>query len=186
MHFKHRNEVRKAAARRVATVDAARRPRRLRRRSTRRRCGATDADPFYFFPPAYWERLERAAARPLRRACIDGEVGRERALPADAAVAALPPQRARRDAGRATGAIDAPPPRGRALGAGERLRALPPRRRRSAARRDSLHEFKRALRPGGPGRGRRRQGDPRRGRLPRAERRRGAATTASSLPTGRR
>ena len=40
-----------------------RRPRRVRRRSTRRRCAASDADAFYFFAPAYWERSPSSATR---------------------------------------------------------------------------------------------------------------------------
>ena len=96
-------------------------------RSTRTRCARIDADPFYFFEPAYWERLGRAAARPLRRG-HRRRSGRQRALPAEPAVAALPPQRHDRRRPRDR-RLDARPARGRALGAGERLRALPPRRR---------------------------------------------------------
>ena len=142
-----------------------------------------DADPFYLFEPAYWERLGEL---PLARfdAAIDGEVVAQRALPGEPAVAALPPQRHDRRGPRDR-RLDARPARGRALGAGERLRALPPRRRPRRQGRLAA-PLQGALRPGGPGPGGDRQGDPRRGRLPRAERRRGAATTASSPLTASR
>ena len=111
----------------------------------------------------------RAAARPLRRR--DRRRGRrQRALPGQPAVAALPPQRHDRQGPRDR-RLDARPARGRALGAGERLRALPPRRRPGRQGRLAA-PLQGALRPGRPGRGGDRQGDPRRGRLPRAERRR--------------
>ena len=175
LHFKHRNKVRKAenAGATVEQHDGLGEFVELYEDTMRR----IDADPFYFFEPAYWERLGEL---PLARfdAAIDGEVVASRALPGEPAVAPLPPERHDRR-GPLDRRLDARPARGRALGPGERLRALPPRRRPGRQGRLAA-PLQGPLRPGRPRPGRGRQGDPRRGRLPRAERRRGAATRASS------
>ena len=76
MHSKHRNVVRKAAAS-GATVSAVEGPVdlapfvELYEETMRRR----DAAPFYFFPPAYWERLSRLGEHlVVFDAVLDGEL----------------------------------------------------------------------------------------------------------------
>jgi serine/alanine adding enzyme len=76
MHSKHRNVVRKAAASGV-TVSALAGPEdlapfvELYEETMRRR----DAAPFYFFPPAYWERLSGLGERVVVfDAVLDGEL----------------------------------------------------------------------------------------------------------------
>jgi len=76
MHSKHRNVVRKAAAA-GTSVSAVEGPAdlapfvELYEETMRRR----DAAPFYFFPPAYWERLSRLGDRlVVFDAVLDGEL----------------------------------------------------------------------------------------------------------------
>ena len=106
-----------------------------------------DADRFYLFEPAYWERLERAAARALRRG--DRRRGRRLgALPGEPALAALPPERhdRRRPLDRR---LDARPARGRALGPGAAATSASTSAAAWAARPDSLHHFKARFDPDG-------------------------------------